>query len=706
MGGDEKLSYRVGADIGGTFTDMVFMAGDGGAFIKKLSSTPEDFAEAIICGLGQFLAERGTDGSMIDEVSHGSTIATNAILEQKGALTGLLTTKGFRDVLEIRRVRMPKLYDLTWEKPPPLVERHLRLEVDERVGSRGEVLRPLDEESALRATRRLLKEGVESVAICFLHSYANPTHERRVKALIERLSPGLPVSISSEVLPEIKEYERTATTVVNAYVKPLVRGYLGSLREGLARAGVSAPLLIMQSNGGIMTARAAEEHPVHIIESGPAAGVIAAASMAQELGVRNLITLDMGGTTAKASIIENGELSRAAEYEVGSEISRGSRLIKGSGHLIRIPAVDIAEVGAGGGSIARLDRGGALHVGPESAGADPGPACYGRGGEVPTVTDANVLLGFLNPEYLLAGELPIKRDLSERAISERIARPLGMTPLEAAWGIHRIANASMNRAIRAVSVERGRDPRDFSLFAFGGNGPLHAAGIAEVMGIEEVIVPPAAGLLSSLGLLFSRVEHFYVRTYLRPVSKVAPDHLNNVMEEMEERALAELREEGYEGPQVALLRAVDLRYRKQIFELTLPLPEGELTRESLTALEQGFHEEHRRTYGYCSEGEDVEIVNLRMTGRGIPPKPRIPPALRLAGVVGGGGASAKGEREVFFGPDRGFLKTPVIMRAELSAPREGPLIVEEYDSTILVPPSFTAALDGMGNVRLKKKPLE
>ncbi len=702
MGSQGKLSFRVGADIGGTFTDLVFMTEDGWTFIKKLSSTPENFAEAIMSGLGQFLSERKSDGSAIDEVSHGTTIATNAILEQKGALTGLLTTKGFRDVLEIRRVRMPKLYDLTWEKPHPLVERHLRLEVDARMGRGGEVLRPLDEESALRAIQKLLEEGVESVAICFLHSYANPTHERAVGALVSRLSSGLPVSLSSEVLPEVKEYERTATTVVNAYVKPLVRGYLGSLREELARAGVRAPLLIMQSNGGIMTARAAEEHPVHIIESGPAAGVIAAARMAHELRVSNVITLDMGGTTAKASIIENGELSRAAEYEVGSEISRGSRLIKGGGHLIRIPAIGIAEVGAGGGSIARLDRGGALHVGPESAGADPGPACYGGGGEEPTVTDANVLLGFLNQVHLLGGELPIERDLSERAIAERIARPLGMTPLEAAWGIHHIANASMNRAIRAVSVERGRDPRDFSLFTFGGNGPAHAAGIAETMGVEEVIVPPAAGLFSSLGLLFSRVEHFYVRSYLHPVSKADLAHLNDALKEMEQKALAELSQEGYEDHQVALIRAADLRYRKQVFELTLPLPEGELRRDGLTALEEDFHEEHRRTYGYRSKGEDVEIVNLRMTGRGIPAKPRIPSALRLAGVVGGGGTGARAERKVFFGPGRGFLKTPVIMRADLTVPRHGPLIVEEYDSTIVVIPGYSAALDEMGNVRLRK----
>ncbi|MFM8681855.1 MAG: hydantoinase/oxoprolinase family protein, partial [Alphaproteobacteria bacterium] len=424
-------TYRVGVDIGGTFTDIVLLGSDGTIHTKKISSSVDNYARAIVEGLVEVFREQGLSGADIEEIRHGTTVASNAILEHKGARTGLVTTRGFRDVLEIRTLRMPRLYDLTWSKPEPLVERYLRQVVDERVDAQGRVERALDPADAERAIDRLLAEKVEAIAVCLINSFANPVHELMLRDVVRRKAPGLPLSVSYEVLPEIKEYERTSTTVVNAYVMPVVATYLRALRRGLDDAGIRARLLLMQSNGGLTTDVAAAERPMNIIESGPAGGVVGGQALARARGLDRIITFDMGGTTAKAAMVEEGEVTRAAEYSVGAGIMIGSRLLTGAGYILKVPAIDLAEVGAGGGSHVWIDAGGSLQIGPESAGSTPGPVCYARGGEVPTVTDANVLLGYINPSHLVGGAVKLDAARARAVFEAKVARPLGMT-IEAA----------------------------------------------------------------------------------------------------------------------------------------------------------------------------------------------------------------------------------------------------------------------------------
>ena len=500
-------TYRVGVDVGGTFTDIVALGPEGPALTIKVLSSPPNFNEAIHRGVSRLCHDHGVDPARIAEFAHGATVATNAIITRTGALTGLITTQGIRDVLEIRRMRMHRLYDINWEKPRPLVPRHLRFEVAGRMAPFGNEVTALDEAQLRDSVERLRAEGVASVAVCFLHAYANDAHERRARKIIHEMAPDWLLSLSSEVLPEIKEYERTSTTVINAYVQPPIDRYARLMERDMAGLGVDAPIMVMQSNGGMMPLSAARAFPIHIIESGPAAGVTGAYHLARRMGLRDVVTLDMGGTTAKAAMIQDGEICRSPEYKVGGEVSIGHRLMKGSGYLLRVPSIDLAEVGAGGGSIAWTDAAGALKVGPQSAGAAPGPACYGHGGVEPTITDANVYLGLTNPRFLAAGTLPIHPHLAARAIRDRVAGRLGMDITATAWGIRNIANSSLIRALRAVSTERGSDPRDFTLFAFGGMGPVHALDVADELGLTRVIVPPMPGLFSSLGLLFAEVEH-------------------------------------------------------------------------------------------------------------------------------------------------------------------------------------------------------
>ena len=464
---------QVGVDIGGTFTDIVLCRSDGRLHVKKVSSTPSDPSQAVIAGLGEVLAENGLDPAGVDTVVHGTTVGSNCILERTGARTGLLTTKGFRDVLEIGRIRTPDMFDLEWDKPRPLVRRRLRLEADERIAADGSVVRPLDEDSVRSAAEVFKAEGVESVAVCFLNSYRNPAHEQSAASLLRRICADMNVTASCAVLPEMKEYERTSTTVVNAFIQPVMRRYIRRLEAGLRDMGVTAPLLVVASNGGILSAGAMAERPVFAVGSGPAAGVAGAARLGKALGEEDLIVFDMGGTTAKASLVEAGHLTLTSEYEFRDGITTPSRFIKAGGYMLKVPAIDIAEVGAGAGSIAWLDAGGLINVGPRSAGAEPGPACYGLGGDKPTVTDANVALGYLNPESLAGGRLKIDASLAEAAISGTLGA-LGLGLTQAAYGIRRVANANMARAIRAVSIERGRDPRRFTMIAFGGSGPVHA----------------------------------------------------------------------------------------------------------------------------------------------------------------------------------------------------------------------------------------
>jgi len=692
------VDYRIGVDIGGTFTDVVFLSSGGHVLARKVASTPDDYSRAVLEAIDNGVKELGIGPDSVSEVSHGFTVATNAIIENKGAKTALITTEGFRDVLELRRNRVPRLYDLYYEKPPALVKRQLRLEVRERLNFQGEVLRPLDNADVDKAVDRILEEEVEAVAVCLLHSYANPDHEQQIGQVIRQRAPDVILTLSSDLLPEMKEYERTSTTVINCYVRPVVERYLGRLIEGLQRMGISVPLVVMQSNGGLATSKIAMEKPVYCIESGPAAGVVGAYHLGSRLGLDDLMTLDMGGTTAKASIIENGEILQAPEYEVGGDISAGHRLLRGSGHILRVPSIDLAEVGAGGGSIASVDRGGSIRVGPQSSGAVPGPACYRLGGQDATVTDADVLLGYLNPEYLLGGDFPIDRDLAEESITRDVAMPLGISAVEAAHGIHLLVNSNMARALRAVSSERGRDPRRFVLFSFGGGGPVHAAGLAEMLDINRMVVPPFPGVFSSFGLLLANVEHHFVRTYFKIFDQLQVSDLAEILDGLWEEGRQQLRAEGFADSAQQIVTQVDMKYKGQVSELTVLMPPGKVTQKTLSELGEVFAEEHVKSFGYRTDAP-YQMVNLRVIARGLSQESRTPERLDLP-VSDRNGPS---KRQVYFGGDIGWIDTTVIDRGGLTDnPADGPLIIEEYDSTTVVPPRWRASVDSWRNIILEK----
>ena len=692
-------SHRVGVDIGGTFTDVAFLSDDGRAFVRKVASTPDDYGRAVLDGLAQGIGELGIEPGDVSEVSHGFTVATNAILEGKGERTALITTEGFRDVLELARIRTPRLYDLYYQKPPPLVERRLRFEVKERVSFQGKVLVRLDMSDVEQVVERVAKEGVRSVAISLLHSYANPEHEALIANALRARIPNLNLSVSSEVLPEMREYERTSTTVINAYIRPVVADYLGRLSQELAKEGIRVPLTVMQSNGGLSPAEAAAEKPMYCVESGPAAGVVGAFHLGRRLGVENVMTFDMGGTTAKASIIEDGEMLRAPECEVGGGMSVGHRLLKGSGYILRVPSIDIAEVSAGGGSIAWVDKGGSLQCGPHSAGAVPGPVCYNKGGIEPTVTDANVVLGYLNQTHLLGGEFPIDAERAYRAIADRVARPLGLSEIEAAQGVHVVANSNMGRALEAVSSERGRDPRRFTLMAFGGGGPIHAAGLAEMLGITRIIVPPSPGVFSAFGLLFADVEHHFVRTHFKAFSELDTREVNRILKGLREQGRGLLRAEGFADSQQAILTQVDMKYVGQTSELTVNTSLDSFTPTTISELGEAYEYEHEKTYGYRAN-EPYELVNIRVIARGISEVSRVPDRIELDGR---GSTTHPPERKVYYSSQRGWIKTPVVDRDSLDGEGSaGPLVIEEYDSGTLVPPGWEASLDPMKNIILSR----
>ncbi len=692
------VEFRIGVDIGGTFTDIVFLGNDGRVLARKVASTPDDYSRAVLSGIADGVNELGITPASVSEVSHGFTVATNAIIEQKGAHTALITTEGFRDVLEFRRNRTPRLYDLYYEKSPTLIKRQFRLEVGERLNFRGEVLRPLDTSDVDRAAQAVLDSGVESVAVCLLHSYANPDHEQYIARVLRERAPDVILTLSSELLPEMKEYERTSTTVINSYVRPVVERYLTLLTDGLTEMGVTVPLTVMQSNGGLATSGIAKERPVYCIESGPAAGVVGAFHLGRRLDMPNLMTLDMGGTTAKASIIENGEMLQAPEYEVGGGISVGHRLLRGSGHILRVPAIDLAEVGAGGGSIATVDRSGSLRVGPQSSGAFPGPACYRLGGQDATVTDADVLLGYLNPQHLLAGDFLIDAELARQAISDNVARPLNLSDVEAAHGIHLLVNSNMGRALRAVSSERGRDPRRFDLICFGGGGPVHAAGLAEMLDISRVVVPPFPGVFSSFGLLVADVEHHFVQTHFKTFDEIDLPTLAGLVENLWEEGRRQLRLEGFDDSRHELITQADMKYEGQVSDLTVAVPPGPVTQATLAAVAENFDREHEQSFGYRTDA-GYQLVNVRIIARGLPEQSRMPERFELAAASNGAPTS----RPVYFGPNRGWADTPVVSRPSLSGqPATGPLIIEEYDSTTVVLHGWNATVDEASNIILER----
>lgn len=685
------MTLRVGIDIGGTFTDLVAIAADGRVLARKAASTPHDYAESIVAGLRSLLCE--TSGE-VAEVLHGTTIGSNTILEGKGARTALITTQGFRDVLEIRDLRMPRLYDIGWTKPPPLVERGLCLEVREKLRPNGGIAVALDTASVDTAIDRLRAEGVQSLAICLLHSYANPAHERAVAERVHAALPDLPLSLSHEILPEIKEYPRTSTTVINAYILPIVHTYLTTLVARLRALGVTAPLQLMQSNGGLASAAFAAAQPAHIVESGPAAGVVGAAALAGRLNLPRVISFDMGGTTAKAGLVENEEILRSEALEVGADVMAGSRLLVGAGYMLRLPAIDLAEVGAGGGSICRLDAAGAPKVGPESAGAIPGPVCYGGGGTDPTITDCNLVLGYLDPQGLIGGAMTLDVAAARAAVARHLAEPMKCSVEEAASGMLRLASASMMRAIRAVSVERGRDPRAATLLAFGGNGPLFAAAVAAELGIRQVIVPPLPGVFSAFGLLLADTEHHARQSLHARIDTIDPTQFAVMLKAVTASAAARLTGDGFKPPHQAFRRVALARYVGQSSEIEVPLPDDDPP-ALLHALPTLFAAQHELTYGFrAPPGEPVELVGLSVVARGVSQTPRLPKAIPPRSI------DVPASRRAWFA-ETGWIDVPVVDRAALArTARTGPLIVQEFDATCLVPRGSSAALDAFGNIQL------
>ena len=682
------MTVRIGIDIGGTFTDLVAISSEGVVIRHKTASTQDDYGAGITEGLGALLADC-PDG--VAEVLHATTVGSNIVLEGKGAKTALITTRGFRDILEIRDLRMPVLYDIGWTKPRALVERRLRLEVTEKMRPDGSVAVPLDLAGVDAVIAVLRAERVASVAICLLHSYANPRHEQAVARAVREALPDIAISVSSEILPEIKEYPRTSTTVINAYVQPIVRAYIAALDARLRALGIEAPLQLMQSNGGLASASFAAQAPAHIIESGPAAGVVGGAALARRLNEPRIVTFDMGGTTAKAGLVEDGEVLRAEAIEVGGGVMTGSRLLVGAGYMLKLPAIDLAEVGAGGGSICRLDSAGAPKVGPESAGATPGPVCYGRGGTLPTITDCSLALGYLDPGGLTGGTMRLDLDAARAAIHRDLAVPLGVSLEEAAHGMLRLAAATMMRAIRAVSVERGRDPRQFAMLAFGGNGPLFAAGLATELGIKRIIIPPLPGVFSAFGLLVAATEHHARHSVRARLDRADPEHISGVFANLTATATQRLSRDGFAAHRQTFRRTAFARYAGQSSEIEVPLPDGTITPAAIAAL---FAGEHMKTYGFrAPDNEPVELIGLSIMARGLPEQPRLP------GRIPAFAQAVPSDRRAWF-PREGWITTPVIHRAGLSGSVAGPLIVQEYDATCLVPRGLDAAVDDFGNIRL------
>lgn len=686
------MGWRAASDIGGTFTDIAHIDDDGVLTTAKVPSSPPDFGKGVVNGIRRLAEDQGFVLAEFADMAHGCTVATNAILEKKGARTALVTTAGFRDVLELRRIRVPRLYEPLYVKPTPLVPRNLRFEVVERMDAEGRVVAPLDQASLAAVVAELKRQDVEAVAVCFLHSYANPDHERRVGAVLRDALPRAFVTLSVDTLPQIREYERTSTTVVNAYVGPPVRRYLDGMAEALRAAGSDPRISVMQSSGGTVDAEAVREKPAQIVECGPAAGVVAAQRLAEMLGIENAITFDMGGTTAKGSMIERGSVVYADDYEVGDSMSSKGAIAGGGGYALRLPVIDISEVGAGGGSHVWVDKGGAIKVGPESAGAVPGPACYGAGGEVPTVTDANVVLGFLNPESLAGGTVPIRADLSREALERVIGEPLGLDILQAAHGVHEVANATMVRAIKAVTTYRGRDPRDFSLIAFGGNGGVHGVGIARSLEMRRVIVPPAAGVFSAVGLLLADRAVAVTAAYsarLETVDRAAMAAAYDGLRAEAARLLS------IPTARVASQLLVEMRYVGQAFELTVSLEAEDPDAADFDALRERFDAEHKVRFGHAfGREESVELVALKLEARD--PDHRRPRTIRLKERPG----AARGPRQVWFGAAHGLCETPVVGRADLEAgvPRPGPVIVEDYEGTTVVPPDCDVQRDDIGNI--------
>ncbi len=686
----QSSDVRVGVDIGGTFTDLLVLDQSTGAyFVGKTLTTPDDPSRAVRVGLAEMLKRHGIDPANVRQIIHGTTLVTNALIERSGVPTALLTTKGFRDAIEIGHEHRYDLYDLFLELPPPLVRRRWRLEVDERVLSDGTVKREIDPSQISALIDELRSGGIEAVAVALLHSYRYPDHERLIGDILEREASDLTVSLSSDVVPEIREYERTSTTICNVYVRPVVDRYLERLQASLRDLGINSNLLIMLSSGGICTVETARRYPIRLVESGPAAGALAAAHLGSAMGVEDLFSFDMGGTTAKACLIDRGKPLTSSQFEV----SRVYRFKKGSGFPVSVPVIEMIEIGAGGGSIASVDSLGLLKIGPRSAGAVPGPACYGQGGEEPTVTDADLMLGYLDPNFFLGGTMNLDRNAAERAIEEKVAKPLGLTTLQAAWGIHQLVNENMASAARVHAVERGKDPRKYPIFAFGGAGPVHAFGVANILHAPGLIIPTGAGVASTIGFLVAPLAFDFVRSAISRLDRVDWDELNGMFEEMEHEGRDLLERAGVASSDIRIHRTTELRYVGQGHEVSVPVPDGPLGETSYPAIERQFEALYQHLYQRTAPGNSIETVSCRVVVSG--PTPDLPP-INLSGEGSIGAESAlKGKRPVYDPTSGEMRETPVFDRYRLSPGDEidGPAIVEERESTVVLGANSSARVD-------------
>ncbi|MGE0798422.1 MAG: hydantoinase/oxoprolinase family protein [Lautropia sp.] len=701
----DRGTFTLAIDIGGTFTDAVLLdEATGQTYTDKVLSTPDDPSLGFISCADRLAARLSLAPDDVGKIIHGTTIATNTLLERKGVRVGFLVTRGFRDILEIGRQIRHELYDLQFEKPAALVERGDCLEVSERIDYLGRVVRPLDEADVVRAAAAFRRSGVASVAICFLHSYRNPEHERRAAQVLAKAMPGVALSVSSDLAPEIREYWRASTAATNAYVAPPVKRYLSALTRRLAERGIPALPQIVQSSGGLMSIEAACDRPVQLLESGPAAGVQAAAYFANLAARSAAIAFDMGGTTAKVGLVEDGRPRIVPEFEAGGVGGTGSGMATASGYPILSPVVDLVEVSAGGGSIAWIDPGGLLRVGPQSAGASPGPACYGRGGTQPTVTDANVVLGRLNPDFFLGGEMALDAQASREAIERACGRPLGLTVEAAALGILRIANARMAEAVRLMTVQRGIDPRSLALVTTGGAGPAHACALADELAIPEVVVPPSPGTGSALGMLVSGLRVERRVSHLGRLGPAFARAARALHAQLRAAVLLEIVRQGAKRAAVRFEHYVELRYLGQSSNLRIETRDGRADGREVDRWLEAFHRQHESLYGYRVDDEPVEMVNVGVVGTAQ----RSQPSIRSTGAGGASYRSAvKQRRRVYF--ESGWVDCPVLDRAALRAGNRvpGPAIVEESDATTVVSPGriATVAANGVVVIGMRRSPV-
>lgn len=683
--------YSLGIDIGGTFTDIVvFDHTQGRQFARKVLTTHTDPATGVIDGVRQVLSADELPATEIGRVVHATTLFTNATIERKGAATGLITTDGFRDVLEIGRERKYELYDLAIAKPAPLAPREWRREVAGRIDAEGKERVPLDLSALVDAAKSLQADGVQSVAVVFLHSYTNPAHERAAGLALAEAVSDLAISLSVEVAPEIREYERTSTTVVNAYIKPLAATYLDRLAEELAGLGIAAPLQLMLSNGGLGALEQAKQAPVALLESGPAAGALAGAWFGANDGDGHVLAFDMGGTTAKLSLVDDGQPLIAYDFEA----ARQKRFAHGSGLPIKISTIELIEIGAGGGSIARLNALGLLQVGPDSAGSEPGPACYGLGGEQPTVTDANFLLGYLNPEFFAGGSMDVDMQAARIAVAS-LAAQAGLSPEQAAWGIHDIANEAMAGAARVHIAERGKDPRKYALLATGGGGPLHAYHVAQKLGCRRIIVPPAAGVASAVGLLIAPARVDRVATVAAELDLLDWTAFEARYAALEAEAHTLIAATGLDPAQATTERLADVRYVGQAFEVVVSLPPGPYTEAAKPGLIAAFEAAYMEKFTRTPPAVPVEIINIRTAVSA-----EVPGERPRSAVTATGDPKPNAQRSLYFPEANGFVETPVFDRADLPAGYafQGPAVIEESASTLIIGPSGKARVAADGNI--------